>query len=329
MSGDIGVAFIGAGMVSELHQAALARTPGLRLVGAYDIDRGGLIERARRWGVRAYDSMDELLDDAEVAAAYILTPADSHVPIALRCLAAGRHLLVEKPAAHEPEQIAELAGAARASGRLVMPGHNYAYLPEFQRIRRAAKEGALGTLRAVWINYVLKHPEEIAASYGGVLEEVMIHHCYLALALLGPPARVHAGIHPGAWTSHRAEDQAWMVWQYPSGSSAFLFATFAADDQSADPWTFVIKVIGTEGSASMSWRGVVGRDNQTPWFAFGIPLYEETYEHESAFFHQALAAGIRPISGLEDAETSARIIRCAYEAARSGAAVDRAEEGTW
>jgi predicted dehydrogenase len=329
MTAEIGVAFIGTGMVSDLHQAALAGAGGLRLVGAYDTDRGALMARAERWRVRPYGSVEELLDDAAVDAAYVLTPADSHVPLALRCLAAGRHVLVEKPVAYEPEEIAELARAARASGRVVMPGHNYAYLPEFQRIVRLATEGALGTLRAVWVTYILKHPEEIAASYGGVLEEVMIHHSYLALTLMGTPARVHAGIHPGAWTSHRAEDQAWMVWQYPDGSSAFLFATFAADDQSADPWTFVVKVVGTEGSASMSWRGAVGRNDRTPWFAFGIPVYEETYSHESRAFQQAVAAGVPPISSLEDAATSARIIRRAYEAAGSGGTVDLGQDGEW
>ena len=322
MSREIGVAFIGTGMVSELHQRALDGARRLRLVGAYDPDGRVLHEKVARWRVRPYDSLDALLDDGDVDAAYVLSPADSHVPIALRCLAAGRHVLVEKPVAPGPAEIADLISAARASGRVVMPGHNYAYLPEFQRIVRLTREGALGALRAVWITYILKHPEEIAARYGGILEEVMIHHCYLALALMGAPARVHAGIHPGAWASHQAEDQAWMVWEYPSGSSAFLFATFAADDQSSDPWTFVVKAVGTEGSASMSWRGAVGRNDQTPWFGFGIPLYEETYRHEAQAFEEAVAAGVGPISTLEDAAASARIIASAYEAARSGAAIE-------
>jgi predicted dehydrogenase len=189
------------------------------------------------------------------------------------------------------------------------------------------KAGELGAVRGVWVQYVLKHPESVAAAYGGILGEVMVHHTYLTLALLGAPRRIHAGIHPGAWSRHDAEDQAWMVWEYPSGSTASLFATFAADDQSADPWTFMVKVIGTAGSASLSWRGVVTESRRTPWFAFDTPIYHETYSREAEAFREAITLGTAAVSSLEDAATAARIVAAAYGAAHDHRVVDR--EGLW
>jgi len=324
---EIGVAFAGGGMVSDLHRAALASTPGLRLVGVHDADPGVAARRAAEWGVRAYAGLEEMLEDDAVHAVYVLTPAESHVPIARRCLERGRHVLVEKPVSRDPAEVDALIATARASGRVAMAAHNYAYIPEFRRISRLARDGSLGALRAIWVTYALKHPEAVAAAYGGVLEEVMIHHSYLTLAIAGPPERLHAGVHPGAWERHPAEDQAWMAWEYADGSSAFLFATFAADDNSADPWTFAVKVIGTEGSASMSWRSAVARNTRTSWFAFGLPVYEESYGHEAQALRDAIRSDAPLASTLEDAATSARLVAAAYEAARERRVVARGEDG--
>ncbi|MHB8687223.1 MAG: Gfo/Idh/MocA family protein [Candidatus Dormibacteraceae bacterium] len=320
---DIGVAFVGCGMVSDLHHSAILDTPGLRLVGVHDIHEAPMRARAAAWGVRAYATLGELLGDEAVAAVYVLTPSASHVAISVRCLDAGRHVLVEKPVSQDPHEFETLQRASEAAGRVVMPAHNYAYAPEFQRIVRLIRRGQLGTLRGVWVHYVLRHPEHIAAAYGGVLGEVMIHHTYLALALRGLPERLHAGIHAGAWERLEQEDQAWMVWEYEDGATASLFATFAADDESNDPWTFQVKVLGTEGSASFSWRDAVTRNRATPWFAFGMPIYEESYSHEAQAFRSAIAHGTEPISPLRDAAACCRLIGAAYEAARRHEVMDR------
>lgn len=323
----LGIAIAGTGMVADLHHQAISRTEGLRLVGAHDLDATALSKRVDGWGVRGYPSLDALLDDPEVGAVYVLTSSASHVEVGLRCLRRGKPILVEKPVAPEPECIAELDREARGTGLLAMPAHNYAYMPEFQRLARAVRAGELGQVRGIWITYLLRHPEEIAAAYGGVLEEVMVHHGYLTLALAGAPERVCAGIHPPTWHAHPAEDQAWMAWEYPDGMSAHLFASFAADDDSADPWTFHVKVVGTEGSGSISWRSLVGTNRRTPWFAHGFPVYEETYERESAAFLQAVTSGTPPLSSLGDAATCGWIIAAAYEAARDHRVVSRAEAG--
>lgn len=202
----LGVAIVGTGMVADLHRRALGQIEGLRLVGAYDRDRARLDERARVWGVRGYGSLEDLLADPEVRAVYVLTSSASHVEVGRECLRAGRPILVEKPVAPEAGPIEDLDREAGRAGRVAMPAHNYAYMPEFRRLARLVRSGELGELRGIWITYLLKHPEEVAEAYGGVLEEVMVHHAYLTLALAGAPERLHAGIHPGRWVRHRAED---------------------------------------------------------------------------------------------------------------------------
>jgi predicted dehydrogenase len=316
----IGVAFLGAGMVSELHQLALSSVPGMSLVGLYDRDSARAQKRAQEWSITAYDSMDDLLNDENVDLVYVLTPAETHVELALQAIESGHHVFVEKPVSNRPAEIDRLIEASNRCGCVVMPGHNYVYVPEFQRIARLVREDHLGTVRAIWINYAIKHPEYVAAAYGGVLEEVMIHHTYMTLALFGKPERVYAGIYKGAWEHLPEEDQAWMTWEYAGGTTAHLFSTFAVDDNSADPWTFIVKVLGTEGSASMTWRSSIF-NRALGTLSFAIPVYEESYEGEARNLREAIERNVPLLSPLEDAATSARIIHAAYDAAENHTSV--------
>ncbi|HEV2452899.1 MAG TPA: Gfo/Idh/MocA family oxidoreductase, partial [Verrucomicrobiae bacterium] len=73
-NGTIGVAFIGAGIVAEMHGRGLAATPGARLVGVYDPELPRAKKIARKFGGRVFKTLDELLHDESVHAACVLTP---------------------------------------------------------------------------------------------------------------------------------------------------------------------------------------------------------------------------------------------------------------
>ncbi len=284
---SIGVLFAGAGMVSELHHRAIDIGHHLRLVGVYD-PQGHITERrARDWGCRAYRQLGQALEDPEVEAVLVLAPAEAHVELALASLRAGKHVLVEKPVASS-EGVAELEQNAKQRGLVCMAGHNYAYQPEFRSLQRLVKEGSLGNIRAAWLTYVVRHPESVAQAYGSVLEEVMVHHTYLALALFGPPSAMYAGCMEPAWQHHPAEDQAWMTWHYPKGLSVHHFATFAVDDDTSDPWLFMVKVLGDRGSASYNWHDSVFQ-RPLGTLPFAVPAYEESYIYEHEAFAAALA----------------------------------------
>lgn len=321
----LGIAFAGAGMVAELHHDALMKMSDTRLIGVFDPDANRREQRSREWGVKSFDSLDSLIDDPEVEAVYVLSPAETHFRIAKRCLQGGCHVFVEKPVALDANEIDQLAVESQKNGLLAMPGHNYAYIPEFLRLVGLVRRGELGRVRAAWITYAIEHTEKTASSYGGVLGELMVHHSYLAVALFGAPDRVQAGISEPAWLEHAAEDQAWMTWDYGRSSTVHLFASFAVGDESADPWTFVVKVLGTDGSASMTWRTSIVRRGKGS-LGFGIPAYEESYENENRAFVMAVREQGAPISTIEDAATVSRIIRAAYQGASERCAIERTSD---
>lgn len=314
MNDTFGIGFIGAGMVSELHQRALSRIPCTKLVGLYEPVAELASARAREWGCRVYDSERELLDDAAIDGVFVLTPFETHERLAAEALNAGKHVLVEKPVA-SAAGIGRLLSLANKVGRVCVPGHNYAYQPEFRQLRELVRDGSFGDVRAAWITYAISHPEEIARRYAGVLDEVMIHHTYLALALFGEPAEVVAGKPASRWETLEQDDQAWMTFTYPGGLTAHLFASFAVSDETADPWTFVVKVLGTRGGGTYSWRSIT-YDRPLGTLSRALPAYEDSYIHEDTAFIAAVA-GVTDavVSPLDHALRAAELLSEAAESA--------------
>lgn len=322
------VAFIGAGAVADLHADSIRQVDGLDFVGVHDVRPDVAAAKARAWKVRHFASLDAILDDRSIDAVFVLTHVDSHLDIASRAIAAGKHVFLEKPVSDDAGGIDKLAGEARAKGLVCMPDHNYAYVPEFRRLKRLVDQGDLGTIRSFFVIYVIPHAEELASHYGGVLEEVMIHHSYLSLSILGKPDRVVAGVARPAWKKHTAEDQAWMVWDYERGASAHLFGSFATDDLTNEPWTCLVKVLGTNGSAVVNWRSAIFQRARGT-HAMAWDQYEQSFTDTMQVFRDAVVARGPIASTLDDAATAARIIREAYVAARSHVVVSRtAPDGT-
>jgi predicted dehydrogenase len=307
-------------MVAELHQRALSFLSDARLVGIFEPDEAKAAQRAEGWGCRVYATYQAVLDDPQVDGVFVLAPFEAHEELTLAALRAGKHVLVEKPAGSEVG-IERMRAAAAERGLVCMPGHNYAYQPEFQQVRRLVRDGSLGAVRAGWITYAIQHPEAVAASYGGVLQEVMIHHTYLGLALFGPPQRLYASRMEPQWQQLQQDDQAWMTWQYPGGRSLHLFASFAVGDDTADSWMFVLKMLGDKGGATYSWRSAIFR-RPLGSLSVGIPAYEDSYVHEDAAFLAAMRGDANAvISPLEDALVASRVLRLAERAHTEMAAV--------
>lgn len=320
----LGIGFVGCGRVAELHHLAIGSLPGTRLVAIHDARPDVLARRSETWGVPACATEQELLTHPDVEVVFVLTPSEAHLEVAQRAIARGRHVFVEKPVSDDPVGIEALARAADAAGLVAMPGHNYAYVPEFVRLRDLVRRGDLGDIRALFVAYVIRHEESVIKGLSGILAEVMVHHSYLTTALLGAPDRVYAGRAEPAWVEHDQEDQAWMTWEYPHGLSAHLFATFAVEDLSGAPWTFLVRALGTRGTAEMNWRSALF-ERPLGTLAYALPAYEESYTRELEHLVAAVRTGVPPVSTLDDAALVARVLEAAHRAADTHQAVERAE----
>lgn len=310
MTKEVGVAFIGAGTVAEMHGRGVTAIPNVRLVGAFDLDRTRAAGITAKFGGRVFETLEQLLADPQVDAVHILTPVSQHVPQAIASLQAGKHVLLEKPAADTHEGIARLQAAAEAAGRVCMPAYNYVYAPSIRRAKRLIEAGKLGKIGSLWILYNIFHTEQATALYGGVLRAVCVHHAYSVLYLLGRPRRVMAmtsQVH--AREPHR-EDQAMIVCEMDNGAIANLWSSFAANDPTNDPWTVLYKILGTNGGIHYSWNEAQFTDDGGP--AWGMPCYEESFIEEIVhFIHSCVLKGEPPLISMKDAADALSLVMAA------------------
>lgn len=314
MKSKTGVAFIGAGTVAEMHGRGVSAVPNARLIGAFDANRARAEALTARFGGRVFENIDQLLADQQVDAVHVLTPVEHHVEQAVACLEHGRHVLIEKPVAHTQDGLATLRAAALRAGRVCMPAHNYIYAPSVRRAKHLIENGKLGAIASLWILYNIFHSEEAVARYGGVLRAVCTHHVYSLLYLLGRPQSLTAMTSQVRNTQPGCEDQAMIVCKMASGAIAHLWSSFVSNDPTADPWTVLYKVLGTNGGISYSWNEAQFRDEGGP--AWGMPCYEESFAEEIRFFvDRCVLAGEPPLSTLDDASDTLTILAAAEHSA--------------
>jgi len=150
---EIGAAVIGSGFIGTVHVEGLRRlgVPIHGLLGS-SAERAG--SRADALGLpRAYASLDELLDDERVEVVHVTSPNHLHHPQVKQILAAGRHVVCEKPLAMTSEESAELVRLAADSGRVAAVNFNIRFYPLNQHLREVVREGGLGDVRLVTGHY--------------------------------------------------------------------------------------------------------------------------------------------------------------------------------
>jgi len=161
--GRVGLAIIGAGYWGPnlVRNAATSEACDLRWV--CDLDRSRAEHSVGRYSTIAVtDDVEDVLRDPLVRAVAVATPAHTHAEVALACLEAGKHVLVEKPLAGSVAEGEKLVEVAADRGLVLMCDHTYCYTPVVEEIRRLVAEGHVGAIHyvdSVRINLGLLQPD--------------------------------------------------------------------------------------------------------------------------------------------------------------------------
>ncbi len=188
------VALIGAGYIAPWHAEAVRATGRARLTAVVDPARDAAEALAGGYGARAFGSVEEMVAAGVADAVHVLTPPAYHRDIAVRCLEAGLHVLVEKPAALSPGDVSAMAEAARKAGRHLAVSHNFLALPGYERLKAMVAEGVLGRISAADIHWAFPLPPLRSGPYGlwllretgNLLLELGPHPFAFAVDLFGP-----------------------------------------------------------------------------------------------------------------------------------------------
>src|SRR3954452_3002771 len=195
MSRGVRVAIAGTGFIGAVH-ARSARLAGASLVGVAASSPESARRAAAALGAeRAFDSAEALVSADDVDVVHICTPNNLHVPLAEAALAAGKHVVLEKPIAMDALSAQELSDAAVASGRVAAVPFVYRYYPTVREARERVRVGSTGAVRLIHGTFLqdwLLRPEDdnwrVEEDLGGAsraFADIGSHWCDLAVFVSG------------------------------------------------------------------------------------------------------------------------------------------------
>lgn len=152
MTEKVGVGVVGTGgWASNVHLPAYQGHPRARLVGVYDVNRASAEQAAARFGIEAiYADYSALLANEEIDAIDIITPNVTHVDLALGALAAGKHVICEKPMAMNADEARRMAAAAAKANRKTAINFTWRNPPAALYCRHLIEQGQLGQIYHVY-----------------------------------------------------------------------------------------------------------------------------------------------------------------------------------
>jgi len=150
------VLLVGTGNIARTHAAVLKQLPGVQLDGVFDTSGAAAESFASEFGARCvFASLgDAAACDAD--AVHVLTPPDTHLAVALPFIAAGKTVLLEKPAGVSGAECDALRQAARLSGAIIGVNQNMVFNPAYLKLREAVASGRLGRPRHM--SYIYEAP---------------------------------------------------------------------------------------------------------------------------------------------------------------------------
>jgi predicted dehydrogenase len=205
-NGDIRLGVIGCGGFGLFALQHFAQVPGIKVMGMAGTHRQAAYVAAQRFGIPDIQEVDKLLGQVDIDLVYIATPPFLHHPQAMQALAAGKHVICEKPLALTVAQAEEMIALARRNDRLLVANLMQRYNPLADAVSRLIEDKILGAvLHGYFENYASDEnlpPEHWfwdRAKSGGIFVEHGVHFFDLFSGWLGSGQVLAAqrGLRPG------------------------------------------------------------------------------------------------------------------------------------
>ena len=316
----VGVALVGVGFGEKVHLPALHDCPYTEPVALWHHRQERLEQASISTGLPGFSSYDALLADPRVEALVIATPPEPRFVLAQAAIAAGKHLLLEKPVALEAGQIEELQRQALSAGVTVAVDFEYRAVPAFMQLAALLEQSAIGTPWLVKLDWLMGSRADGSrpwnwysqrAAGGGVLGSLGTHAFDTLHWLLGPARQVsclrsmaipHRPLADGSGrlAAVDAEDIALLQLELETTQGLLLPAQVSLASVTRPGRGYWIEVYGSEGSL------VLGSSNQSDYVhgfqlwrsKQGGPLEELALDADLAFAHTWPDGRVAPVRRL-------------------------------
>jgi 1,5-anhydro-D-fructose reductase (1,5-anhydro-D-mannitol-forming) len=244
-------ALVGASTIAAEHMLGALRGAGqdVAVVQSTTARRAAEFADAHRISGFATD-LESTLADASIGAVYISSTNEKHHAQALSAIAAGKHVLCEKPLAMTVAEAAEMVAAAEAKGVVFATNHHLRCSGSHRAVRDLVASGRIGRVLSMRLFHAVHLPGHLqgwridsAAAGGGVIPDITVHDADVARFILGEdPVSVVAKM-TSSGMGQGVEDSVMSVWTMPSGAMVMAHESFTHPFAGSG-----LEVHGTEGS---------------------------------------------------------------------------------
>jgi predicted dehydrogenase len=232
----IGFGLLGTGLIAPFHAKALKASEVAELVAASDVVPDRLAAFAAEFGCKGYATLDQMLADPKIQVVNVLTPNHLHFDAVMKGIAAGKHLLIEKPPAMSLREVNQMIAASREAGVKVGVVLQCRTRKSIQAMRKAIGEGRFGKLLHAdmymkWFRSAEYYRMDVwrgqRRSGSGVTIAQAFHYIDLLQYLVGPVKRVHARMNNLAHPGVELEDTLLAFTEFENGAQGVVQASTA------------------------------------------------------------------------------------------------------
>lgn len=334
MGQPVKIAVVGAGLVGQRHIAAMDQVRDVALVAI--VDPAG----AKGARVPVYSDLEQLFANESVDGVILSTPTPLHGEGALRCVAEGVPMLVEKPLATSATEASALAHQATLAGVPVLVGHHRRHNPLIQQAAALIKDGALGDIRAAQAICWFYKPDdyfEVAPwrkkRGAGPTSVNLVHDIDLMRHLCGEVVSVQAQMVPSQ-RGYENEDISAAVLRFQNGA----LGTITVSDSVVSPWSWEMTsreypiypvtdqscywIGGSDGALSLPDMKLWRHDGEKSWWngmsATTMPrAASDPLINQIAHFAQVIRKEVPPLVSAEEGLRTLQVVEAIQQAAQS------------
>ena len=321
----LGIGIIGCGLIGQKRAAALG--VGGKLIACADKDAARAERLATTYGAQHFEHYQAVLALPEVHMVIVATLHDSLAEIVLAAVTAGKHVLVEKPAARNARELLVVIEAAQKYQRKVRVGFNHRYHRSLRKAKALIDADEIGELMFVRaryghggrVGYDKEWRANPALSGGGELIDQGPHLIDLSRWLLGEFTEINGHAQTCFWDME-VDDNAFMILRTASKKTAFLHA-------SCTEWKnlFSMEIYGRNGKLDLNGLGGSYGVEKLTWYrmlpqmgppettAWEYPMADDSWAVEITEFYDDIRLNREPSASLNDAYQSLLVVDYIYK----------------
>lgn len=253
---------IGAGGIARTRTIpGILLAENAELVGIMDPNPAMRESMGQSLGVPAYATTEELLADPKVEAVYIASPVFAHLEQVEQAAAAGKHILIEKPAGRNTNEIRTMLECCEAAGVKIGVGFMMRFHSYHQKIKELIAAGTLGQVVSARVQQIFYYPDlpncwrqQKELSGGGALMDVGIHNIDLIEYITGSRTKQVTGFTDTRTFSYDVDDASNLLLRLENGAVAYIDGAF---NMHAPQGGNLLEIYGTKGTILI--QGSVGQ----------------------------------------------------------------------